>query len=253
MIARPTPIGNIWRASSLAWFMSFALLLCLYWPVLDELGLDNSWISSAILPWLGGTALLWAVGMYWQERERRVVLVAAIGTLFGLLPLLVMCVALGWSFFILVPSDQSSVALTWGGLLATTVWWCQREVRSYAKRIVEKRFIEREFSLESERIVLRRPPKIDLEPEPINNTTLLGRIYNKVGPRLVLIVPMAYPLQRLLADTGGIEFVLFLISLLGTPFAIHALGRFSCGAYLYGYKVWQLEKRHCKPVVFEHA
>lgn len=215
--------------------------------------MDTSWMSSALLPWLGGTMTLWVAGIYWKEQERRVFLVAAIGTIFGLLPLLITCVALGWSFFILIPSDTSSLVLTWGGLLIVTIWWCQREVRSYARRIVNKRFIEREFFVDSERIVLRRPPKIDLEPEPISNSTLLGRFYNKVGPVLILLIPMAYPFQRLLADTGGVGLVLFTISLLGTPFAIHALGRFSCGAYLYGYKVWLLEKKYRKPVVFEQA
>ena len=39
----------------------------------------------------------------------------------------------------------------------------------------------------------------------------------------------------------------------GTPLAIHALGRLACGAFLYGFKVRQLEIEHRKPVVFERA
>jgi hypothetical protein len=40
------------------------------------------------------------------------------------------------------------------------------------------------------------------------------------------------------------------IGVLATPLAIYMLGRLSCGAYLYLYKVWQLELKYGKPVVF---
>jgi len=67
MIARPTPIGNVWRASSVLWFLSFAVVLSIYWPALDELGRAPSWLSVLLGPWLGGTLVLGVIGVFWKE------------------------------------------------------------------------------------------------------------------------------------------------------------------------------------------
>lgn len=253
MIARPVPLGNIWRVSSVLWFLSFGVVLSLYWPALDELGRDPSWLSILLWPWLGGTILLAGISAFWKEARRRVLVIAVVGTVFGLLPILAMCLAVGLVFFFLVPDGAGGVVTTWLLLVAVVVWWCRREVRAYAERIISRKFIEREFSIEADRITLNRPPTTSLEPEPIPSDTVFGMLYYKVGPYFVMLIPMAYPLQRLIAGTGGPAFVLFVISLLGTPLAIHALGRFACGVYLYGFKIRQLEIAHGKPVVFEQA
>ena len=253
MIARPTPIGNVWRASSVLWFLSFAVVLSLYWPALDELGRDPSWLSVLLGPWLGGTLVLGVISVFWKEAQRRVLLIVAVGALFGLLPILAMCLTVGLVYFILAPDDAGGAVPTWLTLIAVSVWWCHREVKSYAKRIAASNFMEREFSIEETKIVLNRPPTTNLEPEPIARDNLLGRFYYRCGPYLVMLIPMAYPLQRLIAGTAGPQSVLFMLSFLGTPLAIHALGRLACGAFLYGFKVRQLEIEHRKPVVFERA
>lgn len=66
-------------------------------------------------------------------------------------------------------------------------------------------------------------------------------------------IPMAYPIQRLLTDTGGMSAVLLLLAVLGLPLTIYILGRLTCGAYLWVYKVWQMERQYGKPVVFDPA
>jgi hypothetical protein len=251
--ARPPPIGNIWCASSVLWFLSFALVLVFYWPALDELGYDPSWLSNLLWPWLLGTAALWIIGLRWTETQRRSLMITAIGTLFGLLLFTVTCILIGFAYFILMPDAGFQTAMMRFVLIIVLVWWCVREVRSYRTRIADSHFLEREFIVEDDHIVLRRPPKTSLDPAPIGDKTFLGKIYHRFGPYVIMLVPMAYPLQRVFADTGGVMSVALLISILGAPLTIHAIGRLTCGAYLYVYKVWQLERRHGKPVVFEEA
>ena len=80
-------------------------MLSLYWPALDELGRAPSWLSILLGPWLGGTLVLGAIGAFWKEAQRRVLLIVTVGALFGLLPILAMCLTVGLVYFILVPDD----------------------------------------------------------------------------------------------------------------------------------------------------
>ena len=68
-----------------------------------------------------------------------------------------------------------------------------------------------------------------------------------------MAIPMGYPIQRLLSNAGGDSAVLLVLAILGLPITIYMFGRMTCGTYLWIYKVWQLEKQHGKPVVFETA
>lgn len=104
---------------------------------------------------------------------------------------------------------------------------------------------------ETSRILVRQPLKTNLDPPPISEHTPLGKLYHGVGPYLVMGIPMAYPIQRLLSDTGGMSAVLLLLAILGLPLTIYILGRLACGAYLWVYRVRQMERQHGKPVVFD--
>jgi hypothetical protein len=57
-------------------------------------------------------------------------------------------------------------------------------------------------------------------------------------------------LQKLVRDESGFLGGLILMALFAAPLAIYMLGRLTCGAYLYVYKVWQLERKYGKPVMF---
>ena len=111
--------------------------------------------------------------------------------------------------------------------------------------------MEREFYVDDTHILFRRPTKTKLDSPPISETTLFGKLYHRLGPYLVMGIPLAYPIQRLFSDTGGVYAVLLLLTVLCTPLTFWVLGRMSCGAYLNIYKVWELEKKHGKPVLFE--
>ena len=136
-------------------------------------------------------------------------------------------------------------------MIISTIWWCWISLSNYQQRIKDRRFIEREFSFEEDRIVIRQPLKTNLDPEPVSDKTFFGRLYHRFGPYLVMGIPLAYPIQSLLSDAGGTQAVLLLLSILGFPLTLYILGRMTCGAYLWIYKVWQLERLHGKPVVFQ--
>ena len=98
---------------------------------------------------------------------------------------------------------------------------------------------------------MRLPSQISLDAPPVTNKSFWGRIYNKFGPYLFLLIPFAYPIQKLISDENGVFGVSILLAILGAPLTIYMLGRLTCGAYLYVYKVWELEHKYGKPVMFD--
>lgn len=224
-----------------------------FWIVLDQLHYSSSWLGVVAWLWAVGTIVLTLVGLRWKEKQRRSLMVVAIASIFGYLPLVATCVVIGFSYLFFLQAEKSTVLALQTLLVAVIIWWCVREVAGCARRVVERRFVEREFNVEDDRIVFRRPHRTDLDAPPVSEKSMLGKIYYGVVPRMVVLLPLAYPLQRLLTDTGGVSSFSLLMSLLTAPLAIYALGRLSSGAYLYIYKTRQLELLHHKPVVFEQA
>lgn len=171
-----------------------------------------------------------------------------VGT-FTTFPTMILTGALGLGYLVVVPPDtRPCIGLA---VICAIVVWCLISVNRYKKRVNSKNFIQREFSIESARIIVRQPLKTNLDPPPISEHTFFGKLYHSIGPYLVMGIPMAYPIQRLLMDTGGMSAVLFLLALLSLPLTMYIFGRLACGAYLWIYKVWQLEREHGKPVVFD--
>lgn len=166
-----------------------------------------------------------------------------------LFPVIIVFGAISLSYLAAAP--EASRPWLWALIAVGAALWCWRALAAYRMRVIERRFIEREFSIEDTRIVVRQPTKTDLDPPAISEYTLFGKLYHGLGPYLIFVIPLAYPLQRLLTDTAGSAATLLLLAILGCPVTIYLLGRLTCGAYLWVYKVWQLERQHGKPVVFE--
>ena len=244
------PFPLVLRVSAVGWLLFVGLASALMYVVNIEYGapawLWQTGLSAALVM---GTLLLLA-SMLCESAPLSVLLrIVFAGVM--LVPILTLFGTLGLSYL----AVASEVARPWLWLLiaATTVLWCLKALTGYKQRVIERRFIEREFSIEETRIVVRQPLKTDLDPPPISEHTFFGKLYHRFGPYLVMAIPMGYPIQRLLSNTGGDSAVLLVLAILGLPITIYMLGRMTCGAYLWIYRVWQLERQYGKPVVFETA
>ena len=60
-------------------------------------------------------------------------------------------------------------------------------------------------------------------------------------------------MSRLLEHAGGDEAVLLVLTLLSVPLCIAIFSKLVCSAYLNIWKVWQVERKTGKPVVFDHV
>lgn len=249
MIIREAPVDNAWYRAAGTWFVALFAINCLAWPVLDFYRYDLSrfgWIAFSIPV---GSAILWMFGRLFGA-PKRVMLFATVIGLFGITPLLLgSLLPIIVLLFLADPKSfylRASMALC----LFLLAYWMRIEVKALHKKIVSKRFIEREFRIGIDAIYLNRAPKTNLDDAPQKHPQ---RRDTAAGfyPVLFFLLAAGYPLQRLLFDSGGVPAVVFLLSILGTPLAVYIIGRVTCGFYLWIYTVRKLELQHDKPVIFE--
>lgn len=116
--------------------------------------------------------------------------------------------------------------------------------------------MEREFVEFDDHVALRWDRGTNIDPPPISDGTLLGRVWNRHGLKLFLaLAPLSgagYAMSRLLDQAGGIEALLLVLAALGLPFSMFMVSKLVCGIYLNIYKVWQVERKTGKPVLFDH-
>ena len=172
---------------------------------------------------------------------------------FGMMPVLFLFSVLGLAFYFFGIQNAGTQAIALSLVFMSTVGWCWYAVTGLKRRMVERRFIEKEFRIEDTQIVMRTPPKTNLDPLPIKEGSMVDKVGGWFFSKLVFLIPLAYPLQRAFSDAGGSPAVLLLLSVFCMPLAIYILGRMVCGFYFWIYTVWKLEKQYGKPVVFEDS
>lgn len=240
---------KVLRACSAGWLFFVGISAGFTYLLHHQAGIP-SWIwqveiSAAVV----GAAAFFLASLILKDTANPKMIVRALVAGTGFSPVLVLLLSASLAF--LATTSGATRAWLWFGVAVAMIVWCVKSVYEHRQRIIQKRFIEREFSIEETQIVLRYPFKTDIAAPPVSDKTLPGRLFNKFGPYLAVMIPLAYPIQRLLTDTGGYSAVLLLLAILGLPLAIYIAGRLSCGAYLWVYKVSKLERQHGKPVVFE--
>lgn len=236
--------------SSIAWLIFGGLASVFLYIVTDNMGLDSLASSVGIYLTLTVSVVLFLFGLFIHVSKKYLNfhyerLLRGVGLLF----LVYFFGVLGLAFMLVVPVHHAPYL--WGLIIIAATAWCWIVLSAYQQRIKNSRFIEREFLLKEDRIVVRQPLKTILGSETVSQKWFFGRLYNRFGPYLVIGIPLAYPIQSLLSNIGGTPAVLFLLAILGLPLTFYILGRLVCGGYLWVFKVWQLERRHGKLVVLQ--
>lgn len=247
MIIREAVFDNAWYRAAGAWFIALSAINCLIWPTWDYYGYNLSELSWLAFSIPGGTLLLWMTGRLFFDPRRVWIFVTVVG-LFGFLPLLI-----GLILPVILLLAFAQVVTVWSfvamvSCLIFGMYWIFIEVRTLRASVICRRFIEREFTIEATCICLNRNATTELDAPHRVEGTFLGKL-ERTFPKFALLLTVAYPLQRLFFDTGGIPGTCLLLSILGTPLAIYVLGRIACGFYLWVYTVRKLESQHGKPVI----
>jgi hypothetical protein len=247
MIIREVPLDNAWYRVAGTWFIALLAINCVLWPTYDHYRYDLNQLRWIAYSMPIGSVFFWTIGRFFSEPTRVLSFVAIIG-LFGYLPLLT-ALLLPLILLIVLPDEQSRwpLALLLISVIMT-MYWIFGEIKALKERIFRKKFLNREFSVMENCIHLNRAPTIELDEPRIADGALVSKIA-RFFPKLIFLLPLAYPVQRLFYDANGVPAVLLFLAVLGTPLALHVIERLSCGFYLWIYTVRKVELQHGKRVL----
>lgn len=239
---------------SFAWVLCGSLIAVFSWAVPEEAGVPPEFPRAVGLITAITAPLLWLASVFLKNLCRRVKICSMVYFVTAIVPALLLFGAPAFALLLMPMLDPNlQHQLRWV-LLVSTVLWCALQVWLVRKRIIERRFLEKELFFEDDKIIFRRPPKTDLDAPPISDKTFFGKIAHKVIPFvLIVLMPMGFPLQRLASIEGGFFGQLVFLAVIGVPLVVYGLGKLVSRAYVYFYLVSKLERQHGKPVVFSDS
>lgn len=232
------------------WLICFPLVAVFLWIFHEEFGTPIQYFQLSLLIGLGVPAVSFLVSYVAPREVGRVVIAHMVLGIF-VFASLAGTVFFAFSFYFVGIHHPLLRTASLMAVVAVGIAWFWYSIAGLKRRMKERRFIEKEFRVCDTKIVMRTPPRTDLGPARIKDGSFLDKTGAWLFPKLVLLVPLGYPLQRLFSDAGGLSAVLLLMAVLALPLALYILGRMACGFYLWIYTIRKLERQHGKPVVFE--
>ncbi len=242
MIIREAPIDNAWYRAAVAWFVALFAVNCFAWPVFDHYDLEvaGPWSLAVALP--AGALALFLIGKLTPAPTRVLAYVFIIGT-FGFVPLVAGLLLPITTLLLLMPAT-SPWALMLAVSAAVSSFWINLEVRKLSAKIVQSKYLEREFIVQADAVYVNRAPQTELD------TTRTGKeaIARWIAAALALSALLGYAMQNMIVGQDRVPSTVLILAILGTPLAIYVLCRMACDAYLWIYTVWKLERQHGKHV-----
>lgn len=230
MIIRPAPIACIWVRGSVVWTLSLFMIAIISWSQWVVRGL-----SSGAIGWIGGVFIFLIPSLYiakkmFGESQRVVffafqfgILIAVPLFIFSITPMILVL------YFQVDYIYQVIISLGYIFCLYVVVGYDERQGVVRRKAFVY--FGEEVKCMDGVHVLDRELTK---EFDASENIGLSKKIEKWMAP-LFFFVPLAYPLQRAVAQIGDENSILYLLALISTPLSIYVFIRM-----LRGFKIWIL-------------
>lgn len=226
------------------------------WAIYGFLGQESIVPSMLLTIGLIGGVILYGLGRFVHTPDRVIWWAIGLGSI-AFPPFLLSFGLLSFSFFLLIQQPFFVQCLQLCAICFAVIIWIGIDLKNLEQRLIDKQYIEREFIEYDDRVVLRWERKTDIEAPAISESTFLGKVWKRHGLKLILsLAPLSgagYACARLLDRVGGIEITLLVIAMLGLPLCIFIFSKLACGFYLNVYKVWQIERKTGKFVLFDNV
>lgn len=246
--------GNTERTLAYCWIGLSLFSAFGFSAVVGDWGLGYESVLAILVFGLVGGVLVF-VDSY-RRTPRRVMRWAISVGLIGAPPFALLFGPVAFAYFV-VPTRGPGVQLVqWlaAGFAATL--WVGIDLQGLRRRVAANHYMEHEFVEFDQHVEMRWDRKTDTEAPPIDDGTLLGRLWNRHALKLLVVcAPLSgagYASVRLMEKAGGKEAILLALAVLSLPLCMFITSKLVCGAYLNLYKVWQVERRTGKPVLFDY-
>ncbi len=220
--------------------------------LLDDYNCSLSFVKTMFIISVGIASVLCIISFFVPEKTKGVLVSNIAASGFFAIPTFLM-ILLSIFYFLADAKRNSSQLIVAELILAALAMSAFHCILSLKKLMLKTSFIEKEFRVNTLRIVMRMPFKTELDVANDQFIDLTDKIINFFSWKIIQIVaflstfPLSYFLTRY---SGGTAQKFFLLTILALPLANYGLTSFVCFLYVRVFTVWKLEQRHGKRVVF---
>lgn len=242
------PLPTVFRVLALAYALFFWMGSWIFTPLRDQhfVSLDLSSLIWKTGCFIALALLVWS--LFKPQLTRRILYRNILLGAIGFLPFFMLFGSISTAYLFTVNTLMLAVLLT--SIFLITVTWGIYSIKQRRHMLSKTNYMTKYFEVGENEIIYTAPKdRFLLDPPPINDATFLGGLWNKHGYKLAFLAYSGYPLMRVFYDTGGDIAVYLLFFMLCMPLLMYVVVRVVTGAYLFIYKVHQLEKLHGKPVL----
>jgi hypothetical protein len=135
---------SVWYRSAVGWGISFFLLLIYLLVAFGVFGLEYVLLKYLFAFSIFGCLVLLVIGKVKRQSPSRVLAYILIMGIFGFMPLTFTLSVIATGFSLALPSATRFIFFML--LLIVTLAWCAYQIRGYRRRIIDRQFVEKEFS-----------------------------------------------------------------------------------------------------------
>lgn len=238
--------SNPWKRSAPAFFMFNMLTLVVTWIALDIIGEEKHMVNYLLLTIPIISAVLFLVG-YFIGVVRRVKYFTLILGIFGVAPILISSLIPFIVFLVISKFPIAFKVLAGCTYLIALIFSALISAKNIKKTEEELDYLHKQirpcsandFCIDIKNIKEIRP---FIKKKPI------GKIREKIIPKLLPIAVLGYPLQKMVTDVGGHATTMAFLSVMSIPLSLYIVARVAAGYTLWIYLIDRREKKMGGPI-----
>ena len=239
MIIRSSPVGSPWKRGALAFFMFNSFSIFLIWMISEIVHRpqENMGLLMLVMSLISGILYLCSL-VFEVKRLKYVILILGI---FVVGPMLIFNGLIFFLFMELANYDLERKVLLSGLYFCAILSWGIFQGLEIIKLQKKFSYFETELEVQESIAYFSQDEALDLS-ELKKKNEMSETVTKKISSLLMPLVFLGYPLQRVLAETGGDVAVFAFMAILSVPLSIYIAGKMFSGYFLWIYLGGKFEK-----------
>lgn len=240
MIIRSSPLGSPWKRGAAAFFMFNSLSIFMIWMISEIVRRPQENMGGIMLVITVFSGVLYLCGAIFKVRRLKYVIL--ILGVFVAGPMLIFNGLIFFLFMELANYDSGRRILLSIFYVAAILSWGIFKAGEIIR--LEKKFSYFEAELDVQESIAYFSQDDAQDLSNLKKRSKTGETVNKkIASILMPMVFLGYPLQRVLADTGGDAAVFAFMAILSVPLSIYIAGKMFSGYFLWVHLGGKFEKK----------